>query len=150
MASLIANPIQYYYCFISHSSKDKQFVEQLFADLQNRGVLTWYFPEDARWGETVWGEIDRNIRLCDKEVLIRSDNSLTSGPVLREVERALMLEDQAGKRILFPVMIDDYVLYTWEHERKADDTRKVIGDFEGWEEGHGGVRRCVRAFAEKS
>jgi hypothetical protein len=36
--SLAAQPIQYYSCFISYSSKDEAFVKRLYADLQNNNV----------------------------------------------------------------------------------------------------------------
>ncbi len=124
---------EFYSCFISHSAKDKRFCERLYADLQAKGVRVWYFPEDAKWGETVWGEIDRGIKVYDKLIVVLSENSLQSGPVNREIERALNREDKEGKGILFPIRIDDYIFDTWEHERKADVVRKVVGDFSGWD-----------------
>jgi hypothetical protein len=124
---------EFYSCFISHSAKDKRFCERLHADLQAKGVRVWYFPEDAKWGEPVWGEIDRSIKVYDKLVVVCSENSLQSGPVNREIERALVREDKEGKGILFPIRIDDYIFDTWEHERKADVVRKVVGDFSGWD-----------------
>lgn len=123
----------FYSCFISHSAKDKRFCERLYADLQAKGVRVWYFPEDAKWGETVWGEIDRSIKVYDKLIVVCSENSLQSGPVNREIERALNREDKEGKNILFPIRIDDYIFDKWEHERKADVLRKVVGDFSGWD-----------------
>lgn len=123
----------FYSCFISQSAKDKRFCERLYADLQAKGVRAWYFPEDAKWGETVWGEIDRSIKIYDKLVVVCSENSLQSGPVNREIERALCREDKEGKNILFPIRIDDYIFNKWEHERKADVLRKVVGDFGGWD-----------------
>jgi len=93
----------------------------------------WYFPENAKWGEPVWGEIDRSIKVYDKLIVVCSENSLQSGPVNREIERALNREDKEGKGILFPIRIDDYIFDTWEHERKADVLRKVVGDFSGWD-----------------
>ncbi|TAH48863.1 MAG: toll/interleukin-1 receptor domain-containing protein [Chloroflexota bacterium] len=122
----------YFTTFISHSSKDKRFCERLYADLQAKNVRTWYFPEDAKWGEPVWGEIDRSIKIYDKLVVVCSKNSLTSGPVLREIERALNREDKERKQILFPIRIDDYLFDEWEHPRKADVLAKVVGDFRGW------------------
>jgi len=130
--SLVGKSIQFFSCFISHSSKDKPFCERLYADLQSKGIRTWYFPEDAKWGETVWGEIDRSIKVYDKLVLVCSEHSLQSGPVLREIERALNREDTERKNILFPVRIDDYIFDRWEHERKSDVVRKVVGDFTEW------------------
>lgn len=107
--SLVGKPIEFYSCFITHSAKDKHFCERLYADLQANGVRVWYFPEDATWGEAVWGEIDRSIRIYDKLVVVCSKDSLTSGPVLREIERALRREDEERKNILFPITIDDYI-----------------------------------------
>jgi uncharacterized protein YjbI with pentapeptide repeats len=128
-----AKAFEFYSCFISYSSKDTDFAERLHADLQSKGVRVWYFPEDAKWGETVWGEIDRSIKVYDKLIVVLSENSLQSGPVNREIERALIREDKEGKGILFPIRIDDYIFNTWEHERKADVTRKVVGDFSSWD-----------------
>jgi TIR domain/Pentapeptide repeats (8 copies) len=131
--SLVGQPISFYSCFISHSAKDKRFCERLYADLQAKGVRVWYFPEDAKWGETVWGEIDRSINMYDKLIVVCSENSLQSSPVNREIERALIREDKESKGILFPIRIDDHIFDTWEHERKADVLRKVVGDFSGWD-----------------
>jgi len=133
MRSLTGKAFEFYSCFISHSTKDKRFCDRLSDNLQHRGVRTWYFPEHAKWGETVWGEIDRSIKIYDKLIVVCSENSLQSGPVLREIERALNREDKEGKSVLFPVRIDSYIFDKWEHERKADVLRKVIGDFSEWD-----------------
>jgi hypothetical protein len=131
--SLVGQPIEYYSCFISHSHHDKRFCERLYADLQTKGVRVWYFPEDAIWGRSVWGEIDRSIRIYDKLVVVCSENSLQSRPVLREIERSLQREDQEGTHVLFPIRIDDYIFREWQHERKADVVAKVVGDFSEWD-----------------
>ena len=67
-------------------------------------------------------------------MVVCSENSLQSGPVLREIERALIREDREGKNILFHITIDHYIFDRWEHERKADVLSKVVGDFRGWDE----------------
>jgi uncharacterized protein YjbI with pentapeptide repeats len=132
MHSLVGQPVQFFSCFISYSAKDKRFCERLYADLQAKGVRTWFFPEDAKWGDSVWGEIDQSIKVYDKLVVVCSKNSLRSAPVLREIERALNREVPGKKEVLFPIRLDDYVFDSWKYERKADVTRKVIGDFSGW------------------
>ena len=131
--SLVGQAIQDYSCFISHSHSDRRFCERLHNDLQAKGVRVWYFPEDATWGKTVWGEIDRGIRIYDKLVVVCSQRSLCSGPVIREIERALQREDREGKNVLFPIRLDDYIFEVWEHPRKADVVAKVVGDFSGWD-----------------
>lgn len=90
--SLLKGIAGYYSCFISHSSKDKRFCDLLVSRLRRRGIPLWYFPENAKWGRGVWKEIDPVIHMCDKLILVCSMNSLRSGPVLREIERALQRE----------------------------------------------------------
>jgi len=146
--SLVGQPIQFYTCFISYSSKDKGFCDRLYADLQSNGVRVWYFPEDARWGKPVWDEIDRSIERYDKLVVVCSKHSLQSGPVLREIERALQREDREGGNILFPVRIDNYLFEEWKHPRKADVLSKVAGDFQGWDEDVGKYDAAFGRFLE--
>jgi hypothetical protein len=133
MKSLVGKAIDYYSCFISYSSKDDDFAQRLYADLQAKNVRCWKFDESAKWGEPVWGEIDTAIRHYDKLVVICSEHSLQSPPVIREIERALQKEDREHKNVLFPVRIDDYLFDEWYHPRKADVVSKVIGDFRGWD-----------------
>jgi len=143
LKSLVVSPIEYYSCFISYSDKDKGFPQRLHADLESAHVRSWFFPEDARWGKGVWGAIDEPIRKYDKLIVICSENSLQSGPVLREIERALRREDAEGKNILFPVRIDDYLFEKWEHPFKSDVLSKVVGDFRQWRN-RDGYRRAFR------
>lgn len=131
--SLTTTPVDLASCFISYSIKDRSFCDRLVRDLRASGVRIWYFPENAGWGESVWGEIDRAISHYDKLVIVCSKNSLRSGPVLREMERALIREDRTGTNVIFPIRIDDFVFSKWEHPRKADVLNKVCGDFRGWE-----------------
>src|SRR5208337_2690214 len=51
MQSLLSKPIEFYSCFISHSSLDREFVEKLKADVDAQGIERWYFPDDAKMGE---------------------------------------------------------------------------------------------------
>ena len=64
-------------------------------------------------------------------MVICSEHSLQSPPVIREIERALQKEDREHKNVLFPIRIDDYLLKKWNHPRKADVVSKVAGDFRG-------------------
>ena len=120
-------------CFIIHSVEDKAFSECIYTDLQANGVRTWYFAEDAKWGKTVWGEIDRKTKIYEKLVVVLSEKSLQTQIVLREIERSLDREDKEQKKILFPITLDRYVFDTWDHARKADVVDKTVGDFIGWD-----------------
>src|SRR5207302_755357 len=56
--SLVQSAIEYYTCFISYSSKDQEFVERLYADLQAKGVRCWFAPEDLKIGDEFRNRID--------------------------------------------------------------------------------------------
>jgi len=124
-------------CFISHSAADQPFVDRLYADLQSNGVRAWCFKYDATLGESVWAEIEHGIESNDRLIVVCSRESLRSGPVLREIERALYREDEEGRSVLFPIKIDDYLFAGWQHERRVDVLRKVVGDFTRWDENDG-------------
>lgn len=142
--SVVGRPIRCYSCFISYSTKDEEFAARLHNDFQAAGIRCWKWDHDARTGRPIWGEIDQAIRRHDKVVLIASENSLRSPAVNREIERAIQEEDrrikekQAGKfdgevDVLFPVRVDNYLFDGWEHERKADVVKKVIGNARDWD-----------------
>jgi uncharacterized membrane protein len=136
---LTREALHFYKCFISFSEPDDEFSKKLYGDLQKAGVRCWRWKEDARWGEPLMRAIDDAIRIHDKVIIICSETSLNSPPVIRELERALQKEDNLGRRnvggdVLLPVRLDDYVLNEWQHHRKADVTAKAIGDFRRWQE----------------
>lgn len=135
--SQAGNPVQFYDCFISYCTQDEEFATRLYNDLQGAGVRCWKWNEDAKTGKSLWGEINQAIRTYDKLILIASKASLSSPAVNREIERAIVQEDErekAGgdKDVLFPIRLDDFVFEGWQHERKVDVTQKVIADACGW------------------
>jgi uncharacterized protein YjbI with pentapeptide repeats len=97
LASFNREAIQYYSCFISHSSKDEAFAQRLHADLQQNGVRCWFAPEDMKIGDKIRPRIDESIRIHDKLLLILSENSLNSFWVESEVEKAFE-EEVEGPR----------------------------------------------------
>jgi hypothetical protein len=132
LPSLLHQPIQFYSCFVSYSSKDQTFAERLHAGLQNKGVRCWFAPEDLKIGDRLAETIDMAIRVRDKLLLILSETSVASAWVLKEVRTALAEEDQRGRPVLFPVRLDGAVTDTTE--QWAHDIRRTrhIGDFTRW------------------
>jgi hypothetical protein len=132
--SLIEKP--YYKCFISYSSKDQTFVEQLYADLQSNGVRCWYASEDMKIGDKIRPRIEEAIRMHDKLLLVLSEYSIASNWVAYEVERALNKEPEGIPNVLFPIRLDDAVMNSkagW-----AEDIRRTrhIGNFTSWKSHH--------------
>jgi hypothetical protein len=147
-------PMQFCSCFISYSSKDEEFATRLHNDFQAAGIRCWKWDHDAQTGKSLWGEIDRAIRVHDKVILVASESSLKSPAVNREIERAIQQEDerttlkQHGKYareidVLFPVRLDDHLFHGWEHERKADVTKKVVANARGWETKRGVYKKVL-------
>ena len=125
---------QYYSCFISYSSTNKDFARRLHADLQDSGVRCWFAPEDMRIGSKIRRAIDSAIRLRDKLLVILSETSVNSEWVETEVETALTEEQRRNDIVLFPIRIDDAVMDSdtvWARQLK--ETRH-IGDFTGWKD----------------
>lgn len=134
MKSLVAamSPIEFYSCFISYSSKDQEFAERLYADLQNKGVRCWFAPEDLKIGDKLRPAFDEAIRVHDKLMVLLSENSVGSPWVEKEVETAFEKERQQKRTVLFPIRLDDAVMET-DQAWAADIRRgRHIGDFRDW------------------
>ena len=103
MRTLVGQPIEFYSCFISYSTRDQEFADRLYADLQAKGVRCWFAPHDIRGGRKIHEQIDEAIRLHDKLLLILSEHSMSSDWVQTEIAKARKREAKEGKRVLFPV-----------------------------------------------
>ena len=135
MKSLVGKPIEFYSCFISYSSKDDDFAQRLYADLQAKNVRCWFAPEDLKIGEKFRMRIDEAIRIHDKLLLVLSGSSVRSAWVEKEVETAFEKERrQDNKPVLFPIRLDDAVMKT--DQAWAADIRRTrhIGDFRTWKD----------------
>jgi hypothetical protein len=134
LPSLLGQPIQYYSCFISYSSKDDDFAKRIHADLQSSGVRCWFAPHDLPIGGKILDEIDVAIRLRDKVLLILSEHSIGSNWVEDEVKTAYEEERRRKQAMLFPIRLDDTVMETgeaWAAKLRAD---RNIGDFRQWKD----------------
>jgi hypothetical protein len=135
MKSLVGKPIEFYSCFISYSSKDDDFAQRLYADLQAKNVRCWFAPEDLKIGDRFRMRIDEAVRFHDKLLLVLSADSVKSAWVEKEVETAFEKERrQDNKPVLFPIRLDDAVMET--DQAWAADIRRTrhIGDFTRWKD----------------
>jgi hypothetical protein len=141
LPSLLNQPIQFYSCFISYSSKEEEFARRLHADLQDKGIRCWFAPENMKIGDRIRTKIDEVIRLHEKLLLVLSANSINSDWVEKEVETAFEKERETESTVLFPVRLDDAVLESkagWAADIKR---ARHIGDFRRWKD-HDGYRRA--------
>ena len=138
--SLAANPLEFYSCFISHSTRDQDFADRLYADLQNKGARCWFAPHDIKAGEKIHEQIDQAIRLHDKLLLILSSNTMKSEWVKAEIAKARKREVRDRRRVLFPIRLTPFEsLRDWEcfdADTGKDSAREIreyfIPDFSNW------------------
>ena len=134
--------IQFYSCFISYSTKDKEFADHLHKQMQKAHLRVWYAPQDIQGGKKVHEQIDTAIRIFDKLLIVLSEESLQSEWVMTELRKARKAERQTGKRKLFPVrLVDMNRLQSWEcidpdtGEDLAVEVRQYfIPDFSNWKD----------------
>jgi len=128
MKSLAANPIEFNSCFISYSTKDQEFADRLYADLQNKGVRCWFAPHDIQAGKKIHEQIDEAIRRYERLLLILSPNSMKSPWVKTEIRKARKRERTEKKRVLFPVRLVSFeAIRDWELF-DADEGKDLAGE----------------------
>jgi hypothetical protein len=84
LPSLLGETIQFYTCFISHSSADEPFCRRLHGRLLDAGLRVWFAPHDIRSGQKLHEQIDAAIQVYDKLLLVLSAHSMES-PVLSTI-----------------------------------------------------------------
>lgn len=133
---------RFYSCFISHSSKDKAFVEKLNEYLRLNGVHVWYAPEDLLPGDKIYEQIKRAIESFDKLLLVLSEESIKSNWVITEILNARQKEDKEGNQVLFPMAITSMdKIKTWQcfdSDSGKDVAKEVreyfIPDLSNWQD----------------
>lgn len=107
----------------------------LYEALKAHGVVTFFFPASATFGERIDSEVFRRLQEHDRMILICSRNSLDRPGVLNEIQETFDREARdGGTTYLLPVTLDDYVFSGWRttHPELAERVgRRVVGDFRG-------------------
>lgn len=107
-SQLAQTSVKYKSCFISYSHKDETFVNKLYAGLKEQGLDVWYAPARMKPGLKVHEEIEKNVRLYDKFLLVISESSMSSDWVSSEIRTAIDEERQSKTRKLIPIRLVSY------------------------------------------
>lgn len=92
--------------FISHSTKDRTFVEeQILPLLQTHGIRVWYCQDDLMPGNHLDRAIRAGLQECDWFLAVVSKNSVVSDGVQEEADWAL--DHRRKENRIIPVCIDD-------------------------------------------
>jgi hypothetical protein len=140
--SLAANPIKFYSCFISYSTKDEVFANRLYDELQAR-VRCWFAPQDIQGGKKIHEQIDEAIQAHDRLLIILSEHSMKSEWVKTEITKARRREVKENRRVLFPIRLVSFqALQAWEcfdADLGKDSAKEIrqfyVPDFSRWREG---------------
>jgi hypothetical protein len=120
------NPLQR--CFISYATEDTAFANRLQKALNERNVDHWYAPEHGRWGVALKPQVDLEISLRDRILLVCSGISLNKDWVKYEIEQGIEQEKKRGTPVIFPIMIDDALL-AWKDPRGTHIREVLAADF---------------------
>ena len=135
-------PIQFYSCFISYSTKDEDFAKRLHSRMRDEGLRVWYSPEDIKSGQKLHEQIDQAIRVYEKLLLVLSPNNMNSEWVRTEIRKARKIEIKEGQRKLFPIRLVDFeVIRDWEcfdadsgKDLGVEIREYFIPDFTNWKD----------------
>lgn len=83
--------------FLSHSSKDRAFVQALVKVLRRHGIPVWYSETNIRGAQQWHDEIGAALRRCDWFVLVLSPDAVDSMWVKRELAYSLNQSRFEGK-----------------------------------------------------
>jgi tetratricopeptide (TPR) repeat protein len=92
--------------FVSHSSQDKPWVLRLVADLGRYGVSVWLDEKEIRPGDLFVNALERGLEQSGAVALVVSPESMASGWVEEEYNRAVALTKRKNQPLqLIPVLL---------------------------------------------
>ncbi len=111
--------------FLSHSSKDKQFVRWLGTQLQKKGHFVWIDEAEIRAGESLIDKISEGLGSVEYVVAILSKASIKSEWVKRELNVALTREIKRKKYQVIPILIEKVAVPAFLEDRKYLDFQSL-------------------------
>lgn len=144
--------VNFYSLFISYSTEDEEFADQLYSDLQSKGVRCWYSPADTKGGEWLDKQVEMAISFHDRVLPIISEDSMKSEWVISEINAALKREKKENRRVLFPIRLVDFdIIKKWDHinpdvsfHMVEKVTRYFIPDFSQAADYHENFNQLIR------
>lgn len=109
--------------FISHSSKDKTFAQQLASDLRELGHEVWLDEWEIRVGDCIVTKVEEGLLAADYVVLVLSKHSVESGWVEREWKTKYWDEIQSRQTMLLPALLEDCTIPPLLQTKKYADFR---------------------------
>lgn len=114
--------------FLSHSRKDKAFVEKLAQDLNSLGIGVWFDKWEILAGDSIIDKISDGIQSNDYLAIILSPNSVNSPWVKKELNAAMMNEIDRRKVVVIPILYKSCDIPLFLSEKKYINFRKRYKD----------------------
>lgn len=92
--------------FLSHSSRDKFFVRELAARLEQAGAKVWLDEAEINVGDSLTQKIGEAIDRTDFVAAVLSHNSVGSEWVQRELRVALDKEFSGRRVVVLPILLE--------------------------------------------
>lgn len=109
--------------FLSHSSKDKPFVEKLAKDILRLDIEVWLDKWEMKVGDSLFDKIEEGLETSDYLIIILSKNSVNSSWVRKELNAFLCDEILSKSVKVLPVLIDDCNIPIFIREKLYADFR---------------------------
>lgn len=127
-------------CFVSHSTRDADFVSQLVGALRSRGVAVWFAGEDLVPGKHLYEQIKQAIASFDRLLVVLSEASVSSTWVRGEIFEAFRRQQMEGQHVVFPISLIPFErLQAWsliDPDTGLDLAREIrryfVLDFSKW------------------
>lgn len=114
--------------FLSHSSKDKEFVRRLANDLKGRDVPVWLDEWELKVGDSLVAKIQQGIQESGWLAIILSKNSVASSWVTIELNAGLATELEKKQVFVLPILVEDCDIPLFLKDKLFADFRK---DYQG-------------------
>jgi hypothetical protein len=109
----IASSPKYESAFLSYSSNDQDFAQELYSELRKQGIDVWFAPHDMQGGQTIIDQVTRAITAKNRVILVLSEHSMNSGWVRTEIRKTV--GNGTGITKLFPISLVPYdKIRNWE------------------------------------
>jgi orotate phosphoribosyltransferase len=110
--------------FISHSSRDADFVSKLAQDLESNGIQPWYSEREIMFADSIIKRMNEGLKDSSYVIAVLSKSSIDSAWVTIELEVALYEEIINKKICLIPIILESCELPPLLKIKKYIDFRK--------------------------
>ena len=107
--------------FLSHSSKDKDFVRRLAADLTRNDIGVWLDEQMIKVGDSIVDKVSQGLAESDYFLIALSGHSASSEWVNKELNQALLTEIEERKVRVLPLKLSDCDMPSLIKDKKYAD-----------------------------